>query len=232
MYLVSITPKFANTKAIIDFYIYFLFVVNFSNLVIFTMTDIHKIARDLEFYETAEWAAREILNHEILTAFVIDPCAGSGILGDAARKYDCNVIESDVYPWSDCYRLHDFLNDLPLYSPAVYRDATIFMNPPFSKSAEFVQRCFDLNVRKIICFQRLAWTESAARRKFWDENPPNRKYACGDRATSWLGTIPHEQRNVPRDKGGAGAAGPTAYGWYVWERGHPPGTLETRIYKS
>lgn len=194
------------------------------------MTTLDNIARKLEFYESSKWAAREILNREVLTPLVIDPCAGSGILGDAAREYDSTVVEFDIYPWSDRYFNFDFLaNDFPLTG---YSQATIFMNPPFSRSVEFIERCFELNVRKIICFQRLAFTESAARRKFWDDHPPNRKYVCGDRASAWLGTIPHEMRNVPKDQGGAGYDGPTAYGWYVWERGHPPGTLETRIYKS
>jgi len=187
-------------------------------------------ARELEFYETAEWAAAEILQHEILTPTVIDPCAGSGILADAAREHDCTLFEFDIYPWIDRYQLRNFLTD-PCPVIRSNPDVTVFMNPPFSKSCEFVQRCFDLNVRKIICFQRLAWVESAARRKFWDDHPPNRKYICGDRATAWLGTIPHEQRNVAKDRGGAGHAGPTAFGWFVWERGHPPGTLETRSYK-
>ena len=197
------------------------------------MTDepetLDEIAIRLEFHETAVWAAQAILRHETLTPTVVDPCAGFRVLGDAAREYDCTVIESDVYPWSPDYTIADFLTvSADEYD---WSETTVFINPPFSLSVEFIKKCFELNVRKIICFQRLAWTESADRRDFWNKYPPNRKYVCGDRATSWRGTIPVELRNVPKSKGGAGVAGPTAFGWYVWERGHPPGTLESRIYK-
>ena len=87
-------------------------------------------------------------------------------------------------------------------------------------------------IARIRLLVELAWTESAGRRDWWDKHPPNRKYVCGDRATAWLGTIPHDLRNVPKNKGGAGVAGPTAFGWYIWERGHPPGTLEGRVYRE
>lgn len=188
------------------------------------------IAKRLEFHETAVWAAQAILRHELLTPVVVDPCAGYRVLGNAAREYDCTVIEYDVYPWSDAYQVRDFLTDNKPGS--LWSEVTIFMNPPFSRSVEFIEKCFELNVRKIICFQRLSWTESNDRREFWNRYPPNRKYVCGDRAVSWRGTIPVEKRNVPVSKGGAGVAGPTAFGWYVWERGHPPGTLEGRIYRN
>ena len=38
---------------------------------------------------------------------------------------------------------------------------TVFMNPPFSRAEEFVSYAQALGARKIICFQRQAWRESA-----------------------------------------------------------------------
>ena len=35
-------------------------------------------------------------------------------------------------------------------------DYTIFMNPPFSKAVEFVEKAIALGARKIVCFQRFA----------------------------------------------------------------------------
>ncbi len=50
---------------------------------------------------------------------------------------------------------------------------TVFINPPFQRAVEFVERSLDLGARKVIAFQRMAWWEFKARRDFWQRRPPN-----------------------------------------------------------
>jgi hypothetical protein len=100
---------------------------------------------------------------------------------------------------------------------------SIMMNPPFSLAQEFVLHSLRLGATKIVCFQRFAWWESEKRREFWEHNPPNRVYICGNRADCWRHDIPAEKRT---------SSTPTAHAFFVWEKGHPSGTQLGHIYKA
>lgn len=188
-----------------------------------------EICKRLEHFETPEWAARAILKKEILTSNVYDPCCGSGVLCEAllASGYE-KYFASDIhnYGYKNCMEEEvDFLSSDVEYfiSQAELKDMTVFMNPPFSKAVQFVERAFELGARKIVCFQRFAWWESKVRREFWQKHPPNRIYICSDRADCWRHDIPADQR---------GSGSPTAHAWFVWEQGHPAGTILGHISKA
>ncbi len=157
------------------------------------MTDMTALAKEAEAYETPRWAVEAILDREILTGVVIDPCSGSRVLADAAAARTYHVVEFDKYKWNQ-HPVHilDFLTDQ--YPSEILPNNTVLMNPPFSLAVEFVELCFELNARKIVCFQRFAWWESKGRRDFWEKHPPNRVYVCGDRASCWRFDIPEEER--------------------------------------
>jgi hypothetical protein len=178
-----------------------------------------ELCRQLEHFETPRWAAAAILQREIMPRVILDPCCGSGILCDAAAEEGYRVIPADIHDWGypDTW-VRDFLTfNIDLSATGV------FMNPPFSLAEDFVRKCFALNARKILCFQRFAWRESRKRREFWQQFPPNRIYICGDRASCWRHDIPTAQR---------GSGTPTAHAWFVWEKGHPTGTLQGDVYKE
>lgn len=186
------------------------------------------LAKRFEHYETPEWAVRQILNKEILTKNVVDPCTGTGILADVARVYGYNVAAYDIYDWGyeDLNELVDFLS-LTFDSARAFRaggEYTILMNPPFSKACKFVEKAFELGARKVVCFQRLSWLESQGRKDFWKKYSPNRVYVCGNRATCWLHSIDSRER-------GERGSSTTAHAWFVFEPSHPCGTLTDMIYK-
>lgn len=189
------------------------------------------LAKEAEAYETPVWAVKSILDVETLTEAVVDPCAGTGILGDVARNCGYDVWEMDKYQWGRAgIYIGDFLVDYPKRERASVpqqniANNTVLMNPPFSLAEQFVDRCFELGARKIVCFQRFAWWESMTRREWWGRRPPNRVYICGNRATCWRFDIPEEKRKTMGNT-------TTAHAWYIWERGHPPGTVLGHIYKG
>ena len=176
-------------------------------------------------YETDEWAAHAILEVEGIRGRVLDPCAGFGMLGKSLVEsgYGKDWFEFDIEPWWDsidrskCRYRHvvDFLT-----VPAMpYGAETILMNPPFHRAVEFVEHAHLLGAKKIIAFQRSAWWESGVRTDFWRTYPPNRVYACRKRATCMrfdiqLGVTERPLGNTP-----------TPHSWFVWERGHPLGTV-------
>lgn len=171
-----------------------------------------------------------MLRKEILTPDVIDPGCGAGILLKALAEAGYNAFGQDIHDFGTAQRVCDWLtaDSLPPHFRGKNGEFTVFMNPPFSKSEAFVERALEYNPRKIVCFQKFSWWEGAydsgkKRGLFWEKHPPSRVYVCGDRADCWRHDIPRAAR-----KSGT----PTAYAWFVWERGHPPGTLLGHIYKG
>jgi predicted RNA methylase len=184
------------------------------------------LCKRLEHFETPEWAARAILNREILTHYVMDPCFGAGELASLVEELGHETFTVDIHQWGarELDYLGDFLDMDQLQPPSTFDgDFTVFMNPPFSLATQFVEKAFQLGARKIVCFQRFAWWESQKRKEFWQKYPPSRVYICGERADCWRHDIPQDQR---------GSSSPTAHAWFIWEQGHPPGTILGHIYKE
>ena len=197
------------------------------------MTDLTALAKEAEAYETPRWAVEAILDKEILTHKVVDPCAGRGVMGNVAKARGHHVYEFDKYDWglSDVH-ITDFMTFK--YAPNFLGNNTVLMNPPFTLAVKFVERCFELKARKIVCFQRFAWWESKGRRDFWEKHPPNRVYICGNRASCWRFDIPVDKQGHHYDAwtGKRLAGTTTAHAWFVWEKNHPPGTVLGHIYKD
>lgn len=187
-------------------------------------TSLAEQASAAEAWETAPWAAAAILQVEILTRVVVDPCCGTGILSRAAFSRGYDVRAADLYDWG--YDAVSALGEDFLTSEMVGRwckDNTVLMNPPFSLATQFVDRALSCGARKVVCFQRQAWRETGIRRAWWSAYPPARVWLCGDRATCWLFSIPPEDR-----RGGT----PIPHAWYVWERGHHGAEQTGAIYKD
>lgn len=182
--------------------------------------DAKALSIELEHYVTDEWAIDRILEKEILTRVVLDPCAGTGIMAEKARGAGYQPISVDIHNWGyDALTLNcDFLS---LSKGSIKGDFTVFMNPPFSKACEFVEKSFELGARKIVMFQRWAFKESRRRREFLEKYPMARLYLCGDRASCFRFDISKNSKGYHIDpKTGKKMAGTTtAHGFFVWERG-------------
>jgi len=178
----------------------------------------------LEFYETPQWAAEAILRCESFPpGLIVDPCCGTGILGQAAIRAGYQSLFSiDIHDWGSTPGL-DHQADFLTWHPPPDTPFSVFANPPFSKAVDFVDHALQIGARKVIVFQRFSWWESKGRRDFWERHPPNRIYICGDRANCWRHDIPEAER---------GSSSPTAHAWFVWQRGHPPGTLLSHVWRD
>ena len=185
------------------------------------------LCKRVEAFETPRWAIESILDVEVTTPYICDPCSGLGAISKVCSENpDLHVFSMDVVDWSKHFPercqsgslIEDFFALRGKLS-----DSTVIMNPPFSLAEDFVLKAQALGARKIICFQRQAWRESATRREFWENNPPARVWVCGARATCWrfdlLGTEKAEK-----------SGSPTSYAFYVWERGHKGAEVTSAIY--
>ncbi len=185
----------------------------------------------LEHFETPRWAADSILAAEKLTKTVLDPCCGTGVLGEAAKAQGYSVYSSDILDWGYGNPEADFLDESFFFPQGEF---SVFMNPPFSKACRFVKKCFEAKAEKIISFQTLAWYESSARREFWDQYPPKKIYLCGDRATCWRHDLPKDEKgnryNPETGKRLSGTS--TAHAWFVFEKGFSGVPELHRLYKK
>lgn len=188
-----------------------------------------ELAKKLEGYETPQWAIDRILDVELMTGDVLDPCCGFGVLGQAALNLGYGVRFMDIYPWADIPNMvvKDFLTHFEDLS-----EETVFMNPPFSKACQFVDHARAMNARKIICFQRYSWREGALdgiskRGAWWEKTPPARTWVCGDRAQC----LRFDIRSGFDQDGKKIAPPPTVHAWFVWKRGHRGAEITRGLYK-
>ena len=195
-----------------------------------------QLCKDLEAFETEPWAIEAILDVELMTPNVMDPCCGTGLMAAAAKTRGYDVSTFDIHDWSQTFpvaKRPDHIVDFLTVKPnGVSADWTYFLNPPFSKACEFVDKCKEVGARKIICFQRWAWRESGGRAEWWARNPPSRIWLCIDRATCWRFDVPKEcvgegcgkTNKIEKSKYPVcrKCMGNTTqpHAFFVWERGH------------
>lgn len=184
------------------------------------------VCKRLEAYETPRWPIEAILDVELTTRYVLDPCSGLGAIGVVCRQRLLDVEEMDIEAWSEHFpglmQGHSYCADF-LRHDADLSHSTVIMNPPFSKAEKFVDHALALGARKVICFQRQAWRESVTRRAWWEANPPSRVWVCGARATCWR----FDLLVADLSKRGGSAV---SMAWYVWERGHKGAEVTSAIY--
>lgn len=188
------------------------------------------LAHDAECWLTDPWAARRLFDVELFTPSIVDPCCGTGILGDAARSAGYRSVEEfDLHDWGRGETGVDFFeSNVGFVGPGV----SVIMNPPFSRACDFVETALARGARKVACFQRWAWwAESNKRRAFWERHPPARIWACADRATCWLVTLSQAERDFTPEGKRRGST-PTPHAWYIWERTHLGPPVIGKIWKS
>jgi len=197
--------------------------------------------KKLEHFVTQPWAVEAVLEKELLTKNVFDPCVGSGVIAEIACRQGYNVFSSDIHDWG--YEKLNILNDFLeiTESPFSKKEFTVVMNPPFSKAEDFVKKCFELGARKVLCYQRFSWYEGSyesgkKRGKFWEKYRPTRIWLCGERASCWRYDLyksrDKESGNIYDYDGRKLSESSTAHAWFVWERGHLPVANCGHIFKS
>ena len=188
---------------------------------------IKELAQELEGYETEQWPVERILDVELMTHKVIDPCVGFGVFANEAKRRGHQVKTLDIHVWDENNPPDIVRNFLHYFEDAT--ETTFFFNGPFSLVCEFVDHMRMMNARKIICFQRYAWREGCLidqhgkpkRGTWWEANPPARIWLCGDRAQCIRFDLRDQVIAKP----------PTAHAFFIWERGHRGAEITRGLYK-
>lgn len=146
----------------------------------------------------------KVLGWENGDKFIYEPACGLGHLSEPLQIYGHTVISTDLIDRGYGVGGVDFLQQTP-YDNLGF-DAVI-TNPPYKYALQFVEK--SIRIAPIAChFLRLAFLESATRRKFFEKNPP--RYVC-----VFSERIPSSKNGIfPKSEASA-----VCYAWFIWMRG-------------
>lgn len=156
-----------------------------------------------DFYATDPIAAELLLKAEPTLNNIWEPACGKGHLASVFARHDRLAFASDLIDRGYGKQL-DFLRCQR------HHDGDIVTNPPYRYALEFVQKSLDVipRGRKMAMFLRIQFLEGKARRKFFDENPPQTIYVSTSRIKCAM--------NGDFKAIGSSA---TLYAWFVWQKG-------------
>jgi hypothetical protein len=163
--------------------------------------------RGHDLYETPEVATLALLCAEPLPPTILEPACGRGAISKVLRSAGHTVIENDIVDYGlGQDSVQDFLN---FKSAGAGEIDAVVTNPPYRLAQQFVRHALILCPR-VFMLLRLTFLESERRRDVLDEAGLIRIHVFRNR-------LPMMHRD-----GWAGnrVSNPTAYAWFVWERGY------------
>ena len=160
--------------------------------------------RGNDLYETPAVATLSLLAVEPLPPTVLEPACGRGAISKVLRTAGHTVIENDIVDYGhgqDC--VQDFLD---LRSAGI---EAIVTNPPYRLAQQFIRHALTLCPR-VFMLLRLTFYESERRRDVLDGAGLIRVHVFRNR-------LPMMHRDGWT---GNRVSNPTAFAWFVWERGY------------
>jgi hypothetical protein len=164
-------------------------------------------ARGNDIYETPEVATLALLAVEPLPPTILEPACGRGAISKVLRSAGHTIIENDIVDYGlGQDSVQDFLNFKPAQAGVI--DA-IVTNPPYRLAQDFVRHALTLSPR-VFMLLRLTFFESERRKDVLDGAGLIRVHVFRNR-------LPMMHRDGWT---GNRVSNPTAYAWYVWQRGY------------
>ena len=171
-------------------------------------------AASLDFFPTPPWAARaggELIKRLDPGAVNCwEPACGEGHMAHGLADYfPGGVLCSDIHGYG-AGAVFDFLGPAPEAWPGAVD--WVVTNPPFNLGEAFVRRGLEYATRGVAMLLRLNFLEGQTRyRLLYGEHP--------------VTVVAPFAERVPMTKGrwDPGASTATAYAWFVWIKGVPPG---------
>jgi hypothetical protein len=167
---------------------------------------------DLDYFPTPPWAARaggELIKRlDPAARSCWEPACGEGHMAHGLADYFAIINQSDVHPYRAGQLVRDFLAPMPTGTVTDW----IITNPPFNRAGDFVQLGMDRARRGVAMLLRLVFLEGAKRHfLLYGPNP--------------VTVVAPFAERVPMVKGrwDPEASSATAYAWFIWQKGVPPG---------
>lgn len=167
-----------------------------------------------DFYATPPLAVQKLLNLELFSTNIWEPCCGMNHITNILKNNLYDVRTSDIIDRVNdgTVEIIDFLNCNEKWN------GDIITNPPYKLATEFVYKALDVvnTGCKVAMFLKLTFLETNKRKKLFKKYPPKYIYVSSSR----LGC----SKTGEFDKNG-NTVSAIAYCWYIWEKGYKGDTI-------
>lgn len=201
------------------------------NTKVFTTMGVSEHVREKDdFYATPPYAVQQLLDREIFSNIVWEPCIGMGHIAEVLKQNGYTIISSDIidrqYPNTNIYNFtEDNQNPIFTYNidqtlnPVLIQDyirniryyPDIITNPPYKCATEFVAKALQICPQhtKIAMFLKIQFLESKSRfETIFKNNPPAKIYVFVNRVNCWENGIEPSTSSA------------ICYAWYIWIKGY------------
>lgn len=163
-----------------------------------------------DYYATEPAATEQLCLLETFTDQILEPSCGEGHISEVLKRCGYDVTSRDLID-RGYGEVADFLS-----IDNVSWDGDIITNPPYKYAKEFVEKALQIipEGNKVAMFLKLTFLEGKARRKLFRTTPPIRVWVSSSRLKCAM--------NGDFDSVGAS---PTAYAWFIWEKGYSGDTI-------
>jgi len=164
---------------------------------------------DNDFYATPPSATRKLLELEIFSKNVWEPCCGMGHIARELERKGYDVKKTDIvdYGYDGCLsgEQYDFLKLMNKF------DGDIITNPPYGLATEFAEHAMNIitDGHKVAMFLKIQFLETQKRYELFRKYPPKTVYVSVKR----YGCRPDG------DFSQGETVSAVCYCWFVWEKG-------------
>lgn len=158
-----------------------------------------------DFYATEPKAIKLLMEVEKFNHNIWECCCGTGHLSEAMKELGYNVISSDLIDRGYGKGGVDFLQCNKQWK------GDIITNPPYKFANQFIVKSLELlqTGNKLAMFLPIRYLEGKARRKIFEENPPEVVYISSGRIVCAI------NGDFKKVKGSA-----MSYAWFIWKKGY------------
>jgi hypothetical protein len=159
-----------------------------------------------DFYATSPKAVSQLLDAEVFTCDILEPCCGAGHIAKVLTARGYNVKAQDLYDYGYGESGVDFL----AYNKPFNGD--VITNPPYKYATEFVTHALELIPPpcRVAMFLRLQFLEGAIRYKdIFSRGGLERVYVSSRRSHCAM------NGDFENMKGNA-----ICYAWFIWRKGY------------
>lgn len=161
-----------------------------------------------DYYATEPKATELLLQLEQFNKKILEPACGEGHISEVLKAHGYDVTSTDLIDRGYGRGGIDFLSTPPNFA----WDGDIITNPPYKYAMEFVVKALDVVAPgcRVAMFLKIQFLEGKARRKLFDQNPPQTIYVSSGRLRCAM--------NGDFEKYAKSNA--VCYAWFIWRKGH------------
>ena len=150
-----------------------------------------------DFYATPAKTTIALLDVEVFSDNVWEPCCGQGHISKLLKDNGHTVLSTDLVDRGYGIGNVDFLTE-------TQRSDNIITNPPYKNALAFAEHAVDLAYEKVALLLKLSFLEGVQRKAFFEKHPPTTVHVFSQRQSLMKNGEPY-------------VGGMMALAWFVWD---------------